>query len=54
MSQQTDLIDINAQNVEETGFFCYMSKPKSEGYQRKLHWLQARFSGNGSVSVFQA
>lgn len=32
------------ENVEKTGFFCYMSKKKSEGYQRKLRWLQERFS----------
>jgi hypothetical protein len=43
MSQKPDLIEVNSLNVKETGFFCYMSKPKSEGYQRKLHWLQERF-----------
>ncbi|MCB1322097.1 MAG: GNAT family N-acetyltransferase [Leptospiraceae bacterium] len=29
--------------MEQTGFFCMMSKKKSDGYQRKLRWLQARF-----------
>lgn len=38
------IIDIAADNVAENGFFCYMSKKKSEGYQRKLAWLQARFA----------
>jgi GNAT superfamily N-acetyltransferase len=39
-----DLIDVNAENVEQTGFFCFMSKKKSEGYQRKLRWLKDRFA----------
>ena len=33
----------NNPNVDETGFFCYMSKRKSEGYLRKLAWTKARF-----------
>ena len=38
-----NIIDVTADNVEETGFFCLMSRRKSAGYQRKLRWLQARF-----------
>jgi N-acetylglutamate synthase-like GNAT family acetyltransferase len=37
------LIDINTDNVAQTGFFCYMSKRKTEGYRRKLVWVTARF-----------
>jgi ribosomal protein S18 acetylase RimI-like enzyme len=37
------IIDVTADNVEETGFFCLMSRRKSEGYQRKLRWLHERF-----------
>jgi len=37
------IIDVTAENVEETGFFCLMSRRKSDGYRRKLRWLQARF-----------
>jgi GNAT superfamily N-acetyltransferase len=37
------IIDVTAENVEETGFFCLMSRRKSNGYRRKLRWLQARF-----------
>lgn len=37
------IIDVTAENVEETGFFCLMSRRKSDGYQRKLSWLKARF-----------
>ncbi len=46
MSKQNtiEIIDVNASNVDETGFFCCMSKQKSEGYQNKLSWLKDRFS----------
>lgn len=37
------IIDVTPNNVEETGFFCLMSRRKSDGYQRKLKWLKARF-----------
>jgi hypothetical protein len=37
------IIDVTADNVEETGFFCLMSRRKSTGYRRKLEWLRARF-----------
>jgi hypothetical protein len=39
-----ELVDVGAEDVEKTGFFCFMSKKKSEGYQRKLAWLEDRFS----------
>ena len=38
------IIDVNASNVDETGFFCCMSKRKSVGYQNKLSWLKDRFA----------
>jgi ribosomal protein S18 acetylase RimI-like enzyme len=37
------IIDVTAENVDETGFFCLMSRRTSDGYQRKLKWLKARF-----------
>ena len=37
------VIDVNASNVSQTGFFCYMSKRKTEGHRRKLAWVTARF-----------
>jgi GNAT superfamily N-acetyltransferase len=43
MKSEGRLITVNAANVDERGFFCYLSKRKSEGYQRKLEWLKARF-----------
>jgi GNAT superfamily N-acetyltransferase len=39
-----DLIEVNAKSLDETGFFCYMSKRKTAGYRRKREWLRARFS----------
>jgi hypothetical protein len=38
------IIDVKKENVSQTGFFCSMSKKKSENYQRKLKWLSIRFS----------
>jgi GNAT superfamily N-acetyltransferase len=43
-SAPPDIIDVTAETVEKTGFFCYMSKRKSEGYARKLRWLNDRFA----------
>jgi hypothetical protein len=28
------LVDVHSGNVEQTGFFCMMSKKKSDGYQK--------------------
>jgi len=38
-----NIIDVNKSNVAQAGFFCKMSQKKSEGYKRKLNWLNARF-----------
>lgn len=38
------LLDVGLDNVDSTGFFCFMSKKKSDGYQKKLAWLKDRFS----------
>lgn len=37
------IIDVAPENVEEKGFFCLMSRRKSDGWKRKLEWLRARF-----------
>ncbi len=44
MDNETTLVTVDASNVDEYGFFCYKSKPKSEGYRRKRAWLEARFA----------
>jgi ribosomal protein S18 acetylase RimI-like enzyme len=38
-----EIIDVNESNVDAHGFFCCMSKKRSDGYQRKLRWLKERF-----------
>jgi GNAT superfamily N-acetyltransferase len=41
--EKIELIDVNKGNVSETGFFCLMSRRKSEGFQEKLKWAKERF-----------
>jgi L-amino acid N-acyltransferase YncA len=38
------ILDVTADTVDKTGFFCFMSKRKAEGYRRKLLWLKDRFA----------
>ncbi len=52
-SKRTALIDVTADNVEEKGFFCYMSKIEAEGYKRKLHWLKARFAEGMKIKMYE-
>ena len=46
-----DIIEVNKGNLAEKGFFCYMSKKKSEGYQRKLEWLKDRFDEGMKIKL---
>lgn len=48
-----EIIDVNKDNVDETGFFCCMSKRKSAGYQRKLRWLKARFDEGLKIKMLE-
>jgi ribosomal protein S18 acetylase RimI-like enzyme len=47
------IIDVNEANVDNRGFFCYMSKKKSVGYRRKLAWLEARFSEGMRIKLLE-
>ncbi len=38
------IVDVTAESVARTGFFCLQSRRKAPGYQRKLRWLKARFA----------
>lgn len=40
MNESVKMITVDGTNVDDCGFFCYKSKPKSEGYQNKLNWLR--------------
>lgn len=33
MNDNVRIVTVDATNVEQEGFFCYKSKPKSEGYR---------------------
>lgn len=47
------LIEVTIENVVEKGFFCYLSKPKTAGYQRKLNWLKARFAEGMRIKMYE-
>ncbi len=47
------IIDVPDDNVDKTGFFCFMSKRKSEGFQRKLNWLKARFAEGMKIKMLE-
>ena len=36
MENEVKIVTVDETNVEQEGFFCYKSKPKTEGYQGKL------------------
>ncbi|MFP3723296.1 GNAT family N-acetyltransferase [Niallia circulans] len=46
-----EILNVNAENVDEYGFFCMRSKPKSKGYQNKLAWLKERFKDGLKVKI---
>jgi ribosomal protein S18 acetylase RimI-like enzyme len=43
MSDQAEYVTVDGSNAAEHGFFCYKSKPKTEGYRNKTEWLARRF-----------
>jgi GNAT superfamily N-acetyltransferase len=47
------LINVNARNISETGFFCYMSKRKTEGYRKKLSWVKERFTEGMRIKMLR-
>ena len=53
MTNRVEIIDVNASNVSETGFFCFMSKRKSEGFRRKLDWVSARFDEGMRIKMLK-
>ena len=48
-----NIIDVNADNVEQTGFFCLMSKRKAAGFRLKLDWLKQRFAEGMRIKMFE-
>ena len=51
--KEIEIVEVDGDNVSKTGFFCYMSKKKSEGYQRKLKWLKARFAEGMKIKIIE-
>ncbi len=45
------ILTVDASNVGQHGFFCYKSKPKAEGYGRKLAWLEQRFAEGLRIKI---
>ena len=53
LTKKPELITVDRSNVEETGFFCYMSKRKSEGFLRKVAWVKARFDEGMRIKMLK-
>lgn len=51
MKPKFEIKTINADNVDELGFFCYMSKRKEPGYKQKRDWLEARFAEGMKIKI---
>lgn len=51
MGQNVEIIAVDATNVAQYGFFCYKSKPKSVGYQKKLNWLKQRLAEGMRIKI---
>ena len=47
------IIDVSATNAAETGFFCYMSKRKTQGYRLKSGWLEKRFGEGLRIKMLE-
>ncbi len=51
MNDDVRIVTVDGANVAAEGFFCYKSKPKSAGYQKKLSWLEQRFAEGMRISI---
>jgi L-amino acid N-acyltransferase YncA len=51
MNNSFEIRTVDAENVDEERFFCYKSKPKTEGYRRKLVWLRERFAEGMKLKI---
>jgi len=51
MENRFDIFEVNPSNVDQCGFFCYMSKPKSPGYRQKREWLEKRFAEGLKIKI---
>ncbi len=51
MENNFEIISVDSINVDQHGFYCYMSKPKSPGYRQKRAWLEARFTEGMKLKI---
>ena len=51
MEKTFEIFDVNSGNIDQTGFFCYMSKRKEPGYKQKREWLEARFTEGLKIKI---
>ena len=51
MKDKFEIKTVGSNNVDEAGFFCYMSKRKEPGYKQKREWLEARFAEGMKIKV---
>lgn len=48
-----NIVDVNAGNADQTGFFCYMSKRKAPGFGLKAAWLMNRFAEGLRIKMLE-
>ncbi|MUG65096.1 GNAT family N-acetyltransferase [Paenibacillus campinasensis] len=48
-----EIVEVTADNIQDKGFFCMRSKPKTEGYQRKQEWLLRRFEEGLKLKIIE-
>jgi ribosomal protein S18 acetylase RimI-like enzyme len=53
MTDDIHVVTVDSANVDEQGFFCYKSKPKSEGYRRKLAWAKERLAEGLTIHILR-
>lgn len=53
MDASEKMIEVTAENVDQYGFFCYMSQHKKPGFALKLAWLRERFKEGLKIRMLQ-
>jgi hypothetical protein len=53
VKNRIEIINVTEKNINETGFFCYMSSKKKPGYQQKMKWLSERFKEGLKIKMLK-
>jgi GNAT superfamily N-acetyltransferase len=51
MSEMIRIVTVDGSNIDQERFFCYKSKPKTEGYHQKYDWLAQRFAEGMKIKI---